>query len=170
MKLYYVYYAIDKNGESKVGCTSQPKIRKLRYLEFILLESFTCAIQAGDREIELQQKYFGKRDGSTHYAEMIKKQPIYDDEYRKKTSEWSKKYWTNKRIKERTNQISGVNNYKSKFTEKDVKYIRKKYHKLNHQKHTIPNGKLSGKDLAEKFNVDYTTIMNIINRKSYKNI
>jgi hypothetical protein len=197
MKLYYVYYAIQKNGESKVGCTSKPKNRKRRYLEFILLESFTCAIQAGDREIELQQKYFGKRDGSIHYVDMLKKGRRGDedvkkkisaglkraykegkrterdlsyitDEYKKHFSKISKNMWKNPKRKDV--MPKGCDNAMSIFTESDIRFIRNNYHPTINQFCKIPKGKLTGGELAKKYNTSKTVIANIIKRKTYTQI
>jgi len=74
MKLHYVYYAITSKGKSKVGCTTNPKfrIRLGKYQEFIILEAHENSQIAGDREIELQELYFGKRDSKKHYTETLK--------------------------------------------------------------------------------------------------
>ena len=74
MKLHYVYYAISKKDKPKVGATCNPKFRPRigKYKEFIILEAYESPQIAGDREIELQLKYFGKRDSSRHYVDQIK--------------------------------------------------------------------------------------------------
>jgi len=72
MKLHYVYYAVQKDGIKKIGATSNTERRFGRYVESKLLESFDCPWKCGDREIELQIKYFGKRDNSKHYAHWLK--------------------------------------------------------------------------------------------------
>ena len=93
MKLHYVYYAVTKRGKQKVGATSNPKSRFRGYLSYKLLEAYECPWKCGDREIELQLQYFGKRDSNFHYAEWLEKKKNIDysvfqtEEYRKKISE-----------------------------------------------------------------------------------
>ena len=70
MELHYVYYAIQKDGTPKVGATKSIKQRHYtqKYLEIIPLEIFECPWKCGDKEIELQLQYFGKRDSKFHYV------------------------------------------------------------------------------------------------------
>ena len=74
MKLHYVYYAIKKDGKEKVGATCNLKFRPRigKYQDFKVLEAYECPIKCGDREIELQELYFGKRDSKLHYSESLK--------------------------------------------------------------------------------------------------
>lgn len=72
--LHYVYYAIRKDGKEKVGATSNPKFRPRigKYQDFRIIEAYECPIKCGDREWELQELYFGKRDSKLHYSESLK--------------------------------------------------------------------------------------------------
>jgi len=90
MKLHYVYYAVKKDGKEKVGATSNPQKRFRKYVSAKLLEVYDCPWKCGDREIELQVKYFGKRDNSIHYAEWIERRKNIDYSYFQ-TEEFSKK-------------------------------------------------------------------------------
>jgi hypothetical protein len=83
MELHYVYYAIQKDGTPKVGATYRPAIRCRTYLQWNLLEVYTCPWKCGDREIELQLQYFGKRDSNHHYAT----NPMFNKKHTKKTIE-----------------------------------------------------------------------------------
>jgi hypothetical protein len=93
MKLHYVYYAFTKNGKPKVGATSNPKRRLARYQSGKVLEAYECPWKCGDREIELQLQYFGKRDSNFHYAEWLEKKKNIDysvfqtEEFSRKMSE-----------------------------------------------------------------------------------
>jgi hypothetical protein len=82
MKLHYVYYAITSKGKPKVGCTKNIKFRIIlgKYQELIILEAHDNPQIAGDREIELQLLYFGKRDSKKHYTETLK---LMEDRARK---------------------------------------------------------------------------------------
>lgn len=61
-----------------------------------------------------------------------------------------------------TTNIEGCNNINSTLNKEDIVFIRTHYIKNNKQYGT--------RALARKFNVDHTTISNIINYKTYKNI
>lgn len=98
MKLHYVYYAIKKDGTPKVGATSQPYSRFKNYLYSKLLEAYNCPWKCGDKEIELQIKYFGKRDGSKHYAVLL---------------EQNNKRWTDDRKKEQSLKLKKIHKNKS---------------------------------------------------------
>jgi len=90
MELHYVYYAIKKDGTHKVGATSQPINRFKKYQSSKVLEQYECPWQCGDREIELQLEYFGKRDSSIHYADWIERKKNIDYSYQQ-SKEFSKK-------------------------------------------------------------------------------
>lgn len=66
------------------------------------------------------------------------------------------------KIKIDTTNIEGCNNINSILHKEDIIFIRTHYIKNNKQYGT--------RALARKFNVDHTTISNIINYKTYKNI
>ena len=110
MKLHYVYYAIQKDGTPKYGATENPSKRCSRYLQWNLVEAYTCPWKAGDREIELQIKQFGKRDNSKHYA-VWKKMRKTDKfiEGTKKGGQVTKERYTKvrppKRTKEESNEL-----------------------------------------------------------------
>jgi ribosomal protein S25 len=178
MKLHYVYYAIQKNGKPKYGATTEPSNRKNRekYKSIKVLEEFKCPLECGDREIELQIKYLGKRDSSTHYADMIlrrdklklplirkkisenTKKALSTPEVRKKLSLKSTEMWKDPKRKEKN--VRGVSQHLSKLTPELVKQIRKEY---------IPR-KVSSRKLANKYNVNQKSILNIVNRVTWKHI
>lgn len=178
MKLYYVYYAIQKNGKPKVGATQNPSARKDResYKTIKLLENYKCPWKAGDREIELQIQYFGKRDCSTHYANTFKnRDKLKLPHIRKKISENTKKALSTAEAKERlslnsiemwkdpnraSKQARGESVHLSKLTPELVKQIRKEY---------IPR-KVSSRKLASKYNVNQKSILNIINNKTWRHV
>ena len=183
MALYYVYYAIQKDGKPKVGASSYPKRRKrnCKYQEIILLEAYACPIKCGDREIELQQQYFGTRDSGHHYAvlkEMLKTRKSADksifqtEEFKTKMSESFKLLWENEREYMLNTRVNGSNHYLSKLTEQDIKFIRKAYFRVvNQYQHTpIPQGKMTTKQLADKFNCVNSTILKIVNGKRWKHV
>ena len=201
MKLYYVYYAIQKDGRPKVGASSYPKRRKTesKYQEFILLEAYDCPIKCGDREIELQLKYFGKRDALTHYAVWIQrlKTPKRTKEesnqlrkatFRKRqqegryvndhksffqTEEYKRKMsesWKDVWENQREYMLNAIVNGVSKLTEEQVRYIRKAYFRVVNRFTAIPNGKMNAKQLADKFNCGNTAILNIVNGKTWKHV
>ena len=193
MALYYVYYAIQKNGKPKVGASSNPNERKrsCKYQEIILLEEFDCAIKCGDREIELQQQYFGKRDSSAHYASMINKCKGYKhtkeakenmrlanadksyfqtEEYKTKMSESTKRRWENERELMMKTTARGSNIVSSKLTDENVRFIRKVYYSTANKHTPIPHGKMSRKQLEDKFNCTGITILKVVNKKSWKHV
>jgi len=172
MKLFYVYYAIQTDGRPKVGASINPNKRKRasKYQEIILLEEFDCPIKCGDREIELQLKYFGKRDNSAHYASMINKSFYQTEEFKTKQSERFKRLWENERENMMKNIAIGINHGRSKLTEEDVKFIRKAYFKCVNRFTLIPKGKMSITQLANKFNCTKQSILNVANGKRWKHV
>ena len=193
MALYYVYYAIQTDGRPKVGASINPNGRKRasKYQEIILLEEFDCPIKCGDREIELQLKYFGKRDNSQHYASMINKCKGYKhtkeakenmrlanadksyfqtEEYKTKMSESTKSIWKNERENMMKNRPRGSDIAQSKLTDENVRFIRKVYYKVVNQYTPIPKGKMSITQLANKFNCSTLTILNVVNGKLWKHV
>jgi len=181
MALYYVYYAIKKDGTQKVGASMNPNLRKrgCKYQEIIILEEFDCPIKCGDREIALQLKYFGKRDDWKHYAvfrQMVKTRKPADksfmqtEEFKTKISEITKRTWENHREVMMKTVPRGSNNGLSKLTEEQVKYIRKVYFKCVSRITPIPKDKMSIKQLAAKFNCTSQTIFDIANEKTWKHV
>ena len=168
MALHYVYFAIQKDGRAKVGASINPNRRKraCKYQEIILLEAYDCAIKCGDREIDLQLKYFGTRDNPAHYASMINKTPFQKEEYKTKMSEIRKQVWEN----QREYMLNAIVNGVSKLTEEDVKFIRKVYFRVVNKHTPIPNGKMSRKQLEDKFNCTKQSILNVANGKSWKHV
>ena len=161
MALFYVYYAIQKDGTPKVGASNNPNGRKrgCKYQEIILLEAYDCPIKCGDREIELQLKYFGKRDSNHHYAV-----------FKRKMSESNKHVWENQRERMMKNIVRGINQASSKLTEQDVRFIRKVYYKVENQNTPIPKGKMRRKQLADKFNCSTQTILRVVSGKGWKHV
>jgi len=166
MALHYLYYAIKQDGRAKVGASSNPNGRKrgCKYQEIILLEAYDCPIKCGDREIDLQLKYFGKRDSRSHYAVLQTK------EYKTKISESTKSRWKNHREVMMNSRARGSNHYLSKLTEEDVSFIRKVYYKFYNKLTPMPKGKMSSKQLVDKFNCTIDTISKIVNGKTWKHI
>ena len=185
MKLHYVYHAIQKNNEPKVGSTSQPSIRFKRYSSAILLEAYESAKQCGDREIELNNLYGYKKDGH-HYIVMLRKRN-YSKERNKKVSIGLKKAWkegrrknrdysyiTDEFLKERGNKIKeawkdpnraskqarGERCGHTKLTEEDVKNIRKEFKPFV----------VTYKKLSQKYKVAEITINHIVNNKTWKHV
>jgi len=192
MKLHYVYYAIKKDGNPKVGVTKNAKFRPRlgKYKEFIILESYECPKLAGDKEIELQLKYFGKRDSKLHYIDYLKIEKIRVEkskETRKKNK--TKIKITNKDRKKIQGSIKknlkfnqfvfkrsnngyipakpkieynsvGINHRDNKLKVSDVLKIRKLY----------DNKQGNLRSLAKLFNVSTTMIYKIVNKKSWKHV
>ena len=136
MKIHYVYYAIDKDGKQKIGASSLIKRRmmKEKYKEIKLLEAHDCDKKAGDREIELQLKYFGLRDSHFHYSEMINK-----------------------------NTPKGERIYQSKISKKDSEFIKQKCFFTKNQHTVVPKDKLTSLQLSKMFNLSKKQIQNIAN-------
>ena len=61
----------------------------------------------------------------------------------------------------------GKNNFNTKMTEEQVRFIRKHYFKQTNQFTPIPNGMYSSRQLAEMFNVTLTNVVDIYKRKSW---
>lgn len=141
--LHYIYYAITKEDKPKVGATKNLKRRALveKYKLIKPIEAYTCDKKAGDREIELQLKYFGKRDSKLHYSHMIK-------------------------AAEKTPKGEKVKT--SKITKEQAEFIKKNYFKIINQHTEIPKGKYSCKQLKEMFNISKKQIQNIVNGHFWK--
>ena len=73
--IYSIYIGRKPNGKWKVGCDinypNRPKEQKMKI--YTCIETHDCVYMASDREIELQLKYFGKRDSSASYHETLKR-------------------------------------------------------------------------------------------------
>ena len=138
MNLHYIYYAIDKNDNPKVGCSKYIKrrIRNTQYKTIKLLEAHFDEKTASDREIELQLKYFGKRDSNKTYLQTIN-----------------------------SNQLKGEKVKTSKLTKEKVEFIREKYFYRVNQNVKVPAGMFSCKQLSDMFNISKKQIQNIINNK-----
>ena len=165
MKLHYVYYAIQKDGTPKYGATENPSNRCANYLQWNLVSAYTCPIKAGDKEIELQQKQFGKRDSSQHYA--IWKKMIKTPKF----IQGSKKGGVIARKKLNAlgkNRCVGEENGMAKISNKDKDWIIKVYHKQINQYQSVPKGKYSTKQLADKFNVTPSAIGYIVKHSKHK--
>lgn len=192
MKLHYVYYAIKKDGKPKVGCTKNAKFRPRlgKYKEFIILESYKSAKIAGDREIELQLKYFGKRDSNLHYRDYLKIEKIKVEkskETRKKnktkikvTNKDRKKIQASKNKNLKFNEFAfkgsnngfippkpkieyksvGINHRDNKLKVSDVLKIRELYN----------NKQGTQQSLAKLFNVSSVMIHKIVSNKSWKHV
>ena len=196
--MYYVYYAIDRNGNPKVGCTSQPEKRFKKYKEGKLLHCYTDAKEAGDKEIELQIKYFGKRDGYTHYVDMLKKGRRGDEDIKKKISSglklaykegrrdnWDNSFFQSKEYKEKLSKkslemwkdpkrkeanLKGCDVSNALLSEDDVRFIRKTYFKRINQYVPIPQGMMSLGQLQKKFNCSKGVIIKLINGQTYTSV
>ena len=115
---HYVYYAIQKDGTPKIGATENPSVRCLVYLKWNLLETYDCPWKCGDREIELQQQYFGKRDTGLHYAvlkQMLKTPKFIEG--RKKGGELIKKRHQEGRYANVDKSVFQTEEYKTKMSE-----------------------------------------------------
>ncbi len=166
MKLHYVYYAIQKDGTPKYGVTTNPSNRCKYYLQWNLVSAYTCPQKAGDKEIELQQKQFGKRDNSKHYAHWLKIR------YSKKGIEGCREGGRTavKLIQAQGKHIHrGEKAGNSKLTDKQVRFIKNNYGRAN-TKGIAPKGKISGVDLAKKFNTSKYNISNIVRNITWKHI
>lgn len=178
MKLHYIYYAIQKNGKPKYGATTDPTARATsgRYKSIKVLEEYKCPMKCGDREIELQIKYLGKRDTSMHYANMLLMQAksqtpevwkkisvntrkaVSNSEIKKKQSDNAIKMWKNPKHIEFMKR--GVSLPFAKLTDELVRQIRKEY---------IPR-KVSSRMLGKKYNVNQKSILNIVNGVTWKHV
>tara|TARA_R110000803_G_C11864073_1_gene307555 strand:- start:132 stop:635 length:504 start_codon:yes stop_codon:yes gene_type:complete len=167
MKLYYVYYAIDKDGKVKVGCTSQPQRRLNLYQESKLLYCFTDPIKAGDKEIELQIKYFGKRDNSKHYAHFmeVRKQKKSIEGFRKGGRTTVKLIQSLGKHIHKGEEAGG-----SKLKNNQVKFIRKNWTRSNTVGIKENHNKLSTRELMYKFGVSKHTISLIVHNKIWTHI
>ena len=155
MDLHYVYYAIQKDGTPKVGATSQP-INRFRYYQSAkLLEVYDCPWKCGDREIELQVKYFGKRDNSTHYALMLTKGP-----------DWKNKYEHYVKTRARGEVHGNTTLIKSQVSE--IKKLYRTYIKGIRKNSTTTT--LTRKDLANMYNVSLSCIRDICEEKTWKHV
>jgi len=179
MALHYLYFAIKKDGTPKIGATENPSVRCSSYLQWNLLETYDCPWKCGDKEIELQQQYFGKRDNSKHYAvwkQMMKTRKPADksvyqtEEYKTKISEITKRTWENQREHMLNTRPRGSNHHSTKLTEQNVRFIRKVYYRGVNKFTPISQGKMNLRQLADKFNCGKSTISNIVNGKSWKHI
>lgn len=164
--LYYVYYAVEKDGKQKIGCTSQPKRRYELYDEVKSLFVYDCPIKAGDKEIELQQKYFGKRDSSQHYSRFmeVRKQDKSIEGFKKGGRK------TVKLIQSQGKHIRKGEEGHHKLKNNQVKFIKENWTRCNSWgKKENPN-KLSTKELCKKFDISKYTISLIINNKIWTHI
>lgn len=141
MNIYYIYYAVDKKDVPKVGCSKYIKrrIRNTQYKTIKLLEAHFDKKTASDREIELQLKYFGKRDSNKTYLQMLN-----------------------------SNQLKGEKVKTSKITKKDVDFIREKYFYIVNQSVKVPEGMFTSGQLADMFNISRVQVRNIIKGKYWK--
>ena len=141
-ELHYVYYAIQKDGTPKVGATQNLKqrIRQSKYQELILLEVYDCPWKCGDREWQLQELYFGKRDSNTHYA-----------------------------ITYKIKKVKGEKHGHTSLITKQVLEIRDIYNKhiKGNKDYTKPHNKFT---LAKKYNVSPGCIRDICEYKTWKHI
>ena len=64
----------------------------------------------------------------------------------------------------------GSKNGRAKITEKDVRFIRKHYYITNNQYSEIPIGKMSTKQLMDKFNLSKSAFHRIIQNESWKHV
>jgi len=195
MKLHYVYYAIKENGKLKVGCTQNPKFRPRlgKYQEFILLEAYPCSKTAGDREIELQLKYFGKRDSKLHYVDLLKRQEVRVTKGRltRKKNNTKIKITTDDIKRGHTTRIKNLERYSKIFVGKNngyeppkpkIPHLEKKYVGVNHQDAKLnpelvkqiriefeKNNK-SITELASNYGVTYMAIKKVVRRMSWKHV
>lgn len=200
MKLHYVYYAIKEDGTPKVGATKNPSERKHRgkYKELSLLHAYECPWKCGDREIELQLQYFGKRDNSTHYAIMLTRGRSKDThkkiskglklaykegrrdktdksffnkkEYRKKISDKMKKWCQENPNARKKSARYGEDNHNTKYTEDDVRFIRKYYHPMKNQNTPIPAGKMSRKQIVHTLGCSVNFFKQVVSGKTWKHV
>ena len=200
MDLHYVYYAIKEDGTPKVGATKNPTERNSRakYESIKLLEVYDCPWKCGDREIELQLQYFGKRDSNTHYAVMIKrghnkathkkiskglklaykegrrdkidKSFFNKKEYRKKISNVMKKWCKDNPNARKKSARYGSDNHNTRYTEDDVRFIRKHYYPMKNQNTPIPAGKMSRKEIIDTLGCTVSFFKQVVTNKTWKHV
>lgn len=86
----------------------------------------------------------------------------------KKLSDASKEMWKDPTRK--LKNFRGTKHPQSKFTEEDIRYIRKISYPAKNQNTKAPKGKLTSTQLAKKFNCSRYIITNIMSGKTYKSV
>ena len=156
---YSLYIGRLPSGKWKVGCDinypHRPKQQKMKI--YTCIETHDCVYMASDREIELQIKYFGKRDSNASYHETLKGARV---SAKKRTGKARSEETKLKMSKAQKGIIVGTKCYNSKLTEDDVIEIRSKY---------IPKLYTCNK-LAAEYDVSNVMISKIINRKRWTHI
>lgn len=197
--IYYAPDYVHPDGTvGKVGCTKYPKSRTKSQgiTNYSILETHTDNIIAGKRENELQVKYdcvekFVKVP-YIHSENLWKKSPVSKKGHKKK-KEWIQKGLETKRrngtlkpsdeakknlskamkgIKRpyNWNNTVGVDNPNSKFTEDDIRYIRKVGYAQKNVYDIPPKGKYTYGELANQFNCSKAAIIRIMNNKTYTSV
>ena len=165
---YSIYIGRLPSGKWKVGCDinypNRPKQQKMKI--YTCIETHDCIYKASDREIELQIKYFGKRDSNASYHEIVKRaeqsakkrigKPLLEE-----TKAKMSKARQGTRISEETKALLlGSKNHWAKLTEVDVLEIRSKY---------IPRV-YTLQMLADEYGVDESAIFCVVKRQKWKHI
>jgi hypothetical protein len=121
-----------------------------------------------NRAIGLSKMDYSKRDNS--YLGKWNKGRVVSNRTKKKLSLVIRKAFAEGTIDRNKYGKKGQDNNNSKLTENDVRIIREKHFKLINQNCKVPKGKLTSKQLSEKFNVTTVTILRIVNRNMWKHI
>ena len=191
--IYSIYIGRKPNGKWKVGCDKdyphRPKEQKMKI--YTCIETHDCVYKASDREIELQIKYFGKRDSNASYHEMVKRAQLA----------WKRN--TGSTHSEET-KVKMSNSHKGKIFSEETKLKLSKARtgkvhseesnlKLSNSKKGVHAGSKSGmaklteadvleirskyiprvythQKLADEYGVDGTSIFNIIKRLTWAHI
>jgi hypothetical protein len=156
---YSIYIGRLPSGKWKVGCDinypNRPKQQKMKI--YTCIETHDCVYMASDREIELQLKYFGKRDSNSSYHETVKRAARA---WKKATGIPLLEEHKLKISKAKKGMNVGSKHGKSKLTEDDVLEIRAKYKPYVY---TI-------KMLVEEYNVSKDCMIHIIYRTTWTHI
>tara|TARA_R110000822_G_scaffold310021_1_gene440983 strand:+ start:79 stop:549 length:471 start_codon:yes stop_codon:yes gene_type:complete len=153
--IYSIYIGRKPNGKWKVGCDinypNRPKEQKMKI--YACIETHDCVYMASDREIELQLKYFGKRDSAILYHETLRRAQL------------ARKRNMGSTLSEETKLImskakAGSKNGKALLTDSQVLQIRSKY---------IPRV-YTRKMLAIEYSVSECAIRDVIYRKRWTHI
>ena len=173
---YSIYIGRLPSGKWKVGCDinypNRPKQQKMKI--YTCIETHDCVYMASDREIELQLKYFGKRDSAILYHETLRRGELawkrntgstHSEETKLKMSKAQKGRVHSKETKLKMSKVQkgitvGSKNGNSKLTDADVVKMRAKY---KPHVYTI-------KMLVEEYNVSKDCIIAIIHRRNWTHI
>ena len=159
-KTYYIYHIskfVWKDGSvGKIGVSYKPKKRtKLQgYSDYEILEQHQCIYKVSDREIELQKQYGYKVD-VTPYWKMMNRA--------KKSSLIQNGITVGNRNKQ-SGQIQSI----GKLNTTPSYHLRKLTYDIAQSiRSEFKSNRITIKELANKFNVSNTAIVQILNNKTY---